>query len=142
MMENYRQRAAALWLEARDAVNVFIAELAVHNVLAQPPDALLRIGPSSVDVLRREGPRMEPILTAPGRPQEAVKIALEKLGASLGKDCALELDAGLRKARTSSRPSSATRLKASHPGRSPNHFTASALKPCPEMPRMSPSMLA
>lgn len=94
-MQDYRQRAAAVFDHAKDAVKAFISEIAAQNVLTVPPATTLRISPTGIDVLKKEDQRVQLALSVAGRPQEAVKGVLEKLGASLGESCALEFATGL-----------------------------------------------
>ncbi len=94
-MTSFQQRADALWRDARGAVNAFISELAAQNVLVTRSPTALRIHETGIDVLRRDAQHEERVLTATGRPQEAVMQVVETLGAGLGKDCALEIAPGL-----------------------------------------------
>jgi Tfp pilus assembly protein PilN len=94
-LQGYRQSAARLLLNATDAAGAFVDELAAMKGEAQAPGMILRIGPSSVEVLRRQDGREERMLTAHGRPQEAVKRAVDALGKRLGQDCALLIAAEL-----------------------------------------------
>jgi general secretion pathway protein L len=94
-MTSIRQRADDLWREARDAVPAFVAELAAQNVLSGPPATTLRIHEGGIDVLRRDAQQEHRVLTAAGRPQEAVEHVVGTAGVDLGKDCALEIAPGL-----------------------------------------------
>ncbi len=64
-------------------------------MLTRQPATTLRIRPSGVDVLREEAQRTELLLTASGRPQEAIANAVERLSRKLEKDCAVEFASGL-----------------------------------------------
>jgi general secretion pathway protein L len=94
-MTSVQQRAENLWREGRDAVQAFIAELAAQNVLSAPPATTLRIDKGGIDVLRGGAEGEERVLTAAGRPQDAVGHVIEALGVDLGKDCAVEIGPGL-----------------------------------------------
>lgn len=95
MDEKEGHTAARLWAGAREAVSAFIAEAAARRLLTRQPAATLRIRPSGIDVLREEAQRTELLLTASGRPQEAIASAAERLSSGLGRDCAVEFAAGL-----------------------------------------------
>ena len=74
----------------RHAVEALVAELAGAWAVAHHPATALRITPSGIDVVRRDGPRSEPVLAVPGQPREAVEAVIAKLGPDLPKACGLE----------------------------------------------------
>lgn len=88
-MEAHRKRPQALWRDTVDAVRALVSEIAAANVLARRHRMSFLIGPTSVEVLKQDGGQAEPAMTAPGRPQEAVKAVAERLGAALGQECAI-----------------------------------------------------
>lgn len=92
---NVRQRAEALMREARGAIEALIAELATRNVLVRQPDTTLRLRPDGADVLRQGEDGGVAVLSADGRPQEAVVQLLATADAGLGRDCALDISTGL-----------------------------------------------
>lgn len=84
-----------MWQGMRQAVSALVAELATMDMLVAEPATTLRIRSSGTDVLKTDGPRTELLFTAAGRPLEAVKSVIGKLGPRLPKDCALEFAPGL-----------------------------------------------
>ena len=79
-------RLEALWRDTGEAVRALVNEIAAANVLERRPGTSLIIGPTSIEVhLEHDGPAM----TVPGRPPEAVKAVIERLGAALGQECAI-----------------------------------------------------
>jgi general secretion pathway protein L len=79
----------------QNSVEALVAELAARRAVAHDPATTLRIKPSGIDVLRREGPRRELVLEVMGRAQEAVQDIIARLGAGLPKDCGLEFAPGV-----------------------------------------------
>lgn len=79
----------------KQAVSALVAEMATLDMLVAVPATTLRIRPSGIDVLKAEVARTELLFTATGRPLDAVKTVVEKLGRGLPRDCALEFAPGL-----------------------------------------------
>lgn len=94
-MQNYRERATALVSDLKQAVFAFVDEVSALNIIAREPATLLRIGLTGIEVLRRDGGREEQVFAARARPQEAIRRVAHVLGESLGRDCAIEIAAGL-----------------------------------------------
>lgn len=86
-MEAYRNRLQALWQDIGESVRALVSEIAAANVRARRPRTSLIIGPTSIEVLME---RDEPAMTASGRPQDAVKEVVERFGADLGQECAID----------------------------------------------------
>ena len=87
--------AMAVWSDATQAVVAFVDEVMARNVLTTGPALILHIRSSGIDVFKSEGQRRGLLLTTMGRPQEAVKSGVERLGADLAGQCALEFDGSL-----------------------------------------------
>lgn len=94
-MDDDRRSASGTWAGLTGAVNTLVAEMATMDMLVAEPAATLRVRPSGIDVLKAETPRTELLFTATGRPLEAVKSVIAKLGSGLPRDCALEFAPGL-----------------------------------------------
>jgi general secretion pathway protein L len=85
-MEAYRSRLQALWRDLGNAVRTLVNEIAAARVLANQPRLSLHVGPASIEVLTQEQ-----ALTVPGRPREAVKAVVQRLGTAQGQECAIML---------------------------------------------------
>ena len=79
-MDEDQRRAPGLWAGMKQAVSALVAEMATMDMLVAEPDRVLRVRPSGIDVLRAGAARTELLFTAAGRPIEAVKAVIGKLG--------------------------------------------------------------
>jgi general secretion pathway protein L len=94
-MVDEQRRAPAIWSAMKQAVSALVAEMATMNMLVAEPRSVLRVRPSGIDVLGAEDGRPDMLFTMAGRPVEAVKAVIGRLGTSLPKECALEFAPGL-----------------------------------------------
>lgn len=94
-MDDEQRRATGPGAGMKQAVSALVAEMATMDMLVAAPASVLRIRPSGVDVLKADGVRTELLLTMAGRPLEAVRSVISRLGPQLPRDCALEFAPGL-----------------------------------------------
>lgn len=94
-MEDDQRRATGPLAGMKQSVSALVAEMATMDVLVAEPAATLRIRPSGIDVVKADAARADVLLTTTGRPLEALKAVIGKLGSGLPRDLALEFAPGL-----------------------------------------------
>jgi general secretion pathway protein L len=86
-MDAYRTRSRDLLRNMADAARAFVTEIAAADIFAHPPRLSFRVQPLSADAVTEEGSQPELVMTAAGRPQEAIRSLVERLGSLPGKEC-------------------------------------------------------